>query len=131
MLRRKPQQVFTPAVTRQDMKTRLIIEQGLSQHSLSQRTTEYLTKTDGTFERTQTVSDGLGQQQLKLTQRLDANGRVVSSERAVGDETRTYHLERDALGRVTRITRPDSTLIERTYHGFSNQITELKVGGKV
>ncbi|WP_133749024.1 RHS repeat-associated core domain-containing protein [Pseudomonas sp. LP_7_YM] len=112
-------------------KVKLVIEQGLSQHRLSQRTTEYLTKTDGTFERTQTLSDGTGQPQLKLSQRLDSNGRVVGSERIVGDETRTYALERDVLGRVTRITRPDSTLIERTYHGFSNQITELKVGGKV
>ncbi|MFK3972031.1 RHS repeat-associated core domain-containing protein [Pseudomonas sp. NPDC087358] len=123
--------LFTRLDAVDDAGTRLIIEQGLSQYHLSQRTTEYLSKTDGTFERTQSLSYGLGQQQLKLTQSLDANGRVVSSERAVGDETRTYHLERDALGRVTRITRPDSTLIERTYHGFSNQITELKVGGKV
>jgi RHS repeat-associated protein len=131
----KPQSLnsvlFNRSYAVDDSITRLITEHGLSHHRLTQRTTEYLSKTDGTFERTQTVSDGLGQQQLKLTQRLDSNGRVVSSERAVGDETRTYNLERDALGRVTRITRPDSTLIERTYHGFSNQITELKVGGKV
>lgn len=111
--------------------THLFCENGLSHHRLSQRATEYLTKTDGTFERTQTLSNGAGQQHLKLTQHLDSNGRVVSSERVVDNETRTYTFERDALGRVTKITRPDKTLIERTYHGFSNQITELKVGGKV
>lgn len=112
-------------------KVKLAIDQGLAQHRLSQHITEYLTKTDGTFERTQTLADGAGQQQLKLTQCLDSNGRVVSSERVVGDETRTYALERDALGRVVQITRPDGTLVEKTYHGFSTQITELKVGGKV
>jgi RHS repeat-associated protein len=114
-----------------DIKTSLIEEQGLDQERLSKRTTEYLTKTDGTFERTQTLSDGAGEPQLKLIQRLDSNGRIVSTERVVGDETRIYALKRDALGRVTQITRPDDTLIERTYHGLSDQITELKVGGKV
>lgn len=112
-------------------KTHLNEEQGLAQQYLSQRTTEYLTKTDGTFERTQTLADGAGLQQLKLIQHLDSNARVVSSERVVGDETRKYAFERDALGRVTKLTRPDGSLVERTYHGFSNQITELKVGGKV
>lgn len=123
--------MFTSPEAVHDSTTRLIIEQGLAHHRLSQRTTEYMTKTDGTFERTQTLADGTGQQQLKLTQRLDSNGRVVNSERVIGDETRTYALDRDALGRVTRITRPGSSLIERTYYGFSNQISELKVGGKV
>ncbi|WP_296259814.1 MULTISPECIES: RHS repeat-associated core domain-containing protein [unclassified Pseudomonas] len=123
--------LFNAVISQQDVETRLDVEQRLSRHRLSKRTTQYLTKTDGTFKRTQTLSDGIVQQQLRLTQDIDSNGRVVRSERVVGDQTRIYALERDALGRVTRITRPDSTLIERTYHGFSNQITELKVGGKV
>jgi len=123
--------LFAPVRVTHDATTHLVAEQGLAQQCLSQHTTEYLTKTNGTFERTQTLSDGTGQQQLKLTQLLDTNGRVVSSERVVDNETRTYTFERDALGRVTKITRPDKTLIERTYHGFSNQLTELKVGGKV
>ena len=114
-----------------DVTTRLVVEQGLSHYCLTKRTTEYLTKTDGTFERTQTLADGVGLQQLKLIQHLDSNARVVSSERVVGGETRKYAFERDALGRVTKLTRPDGSLVERTYHGFSNQITELKVGGKV
>jgi RHS repeat-associated protein len=126
-----PSQQIPITNTVHDITTSLIEEQGLNQQPLSQRTTEYLTKTDGTFERTQTLSDGAGQPQLKLIQRLDSNGRVVSSERVVGDETSIYAVERDALGRVTRITRPDSTLVERTYHGLSAQITELRVDGKV
>ncbi|WP_341964391.1 RHS repeat-associated core domain-containing protein [Pseudomonas sp. RC10] len=131
MLRLRRSNLFTSPNTVSDVSTRLISEQGLYHQRLFQRTTEYLTKTDGTFERTQTLADGAGLQQLKLIQHLDSNARVVSSERVVGDETRKYAFERDALGRVTKITRPDGSLVERTYHGFSNQITELKVGGKV
>jgi YD repeat-containing protein len=123
--------LFTPSATDQGTNVRLVAEQGHAHQCFSRRTTEYLTKTDGTFERTQTLADGAGLQQLKLIQHLDSNARVVSSERVVGDETRRYAFERDALGRVTKLTRPDGSLVERTYHGFSNQITELKVGGKV
>lgn len=125
-----PANIRIPDAVR-DTKTSLIDEQGLDQQRLSQRTTEYLTKTDGTFVRTQTLSDGTGQPQLKLTQCLDTNGRVVSRERVVGDQTCLSTIERDALGRAIRITRPDGTLVERTYHGFSDQITELRVDGKV
>jgi RHS repeat-associated protein len=113
------------------IKTFLAEKQGLGQQCLNKRTTEYLTKTNGTFERTRTLSDGNGQPQLTLIQCLDSNGRVVSSERVAGDTRRTHTLERDALGRVTRITRPDNSVVEQRYHGFSNHVTELKVDGKV
>lgn len=111
--------------------TRFTVEHGLAGQCFTQRTLEYLTKDDGTFKRTELLSNGAGQPQLELIQRLDANGHVVESERIVGDETRTYSFEYDALGRVTTVTRPDATLIERIYHGLSNQVTQLKVGGKV
>lgn len=114
-----------------DVLTRSVRETGLAQQRLLEHTTAYLTKKDGTFERTETLANGAGEEQMKRIQRLDANGRVTRSERVVGTESRAYTFERDTLGRVTNLTRPDATSVEWSYHGFSNQPTEIKVGGKV
>lgn len=123
--------LFTYANPANGTTTRLVVKEGMAQQCLSKLTTEYVTMKDGTFERTETLVDGAGLQQVKLAQQLDASAQVVCSERFVDGETRTYAFERDDLGRITKATRPDGSTVERAYHGFSNQLTGLKIDGRV
>ncbi|AXQ47870.1 hypothetical protein DZC31_11200 [Stenotrophomonas rhizophila] len=76
-------------------------------------------------------ADHASTQHLQLDQKYDANGHITHHARTVGKQTLAYSLERDLLGRVTKVTRPDTSTIERTYHGFSNQVTRLTVDGNV
>lgn len=120
-----------PLPTSADFAVQLTEQQGLGNQCLSRRTTISTAKADGTFLRSEQWADDAGTQQLQLDQHYDADGRVISHTRTLGERTLTYTLERDILGRVTKVTRPDATTIERAYHGFSNQVSTLTVDGKV
>lgn len=114
-----------------DSAVQLTEQQGLGARCLSRRTSTTTAKTDGTFQRSVQWADHLGTQHLRLDQRYDPAGNVISHTRTLGEQTLNYTLERDVLGRVTKVTQPDNTTIERTYHGFSNQVCTLTVDGKV
>ena len=115
----------------QDILSKRIVEEGFDDHSLYQRTLDYIYCKDGTFEQVEHVTDGAGQAQLQVRQRFDDSGAVIAYGRTVGGKTRVYNLERDAVGRVTKVTRPDRSTVEYRYHGLSNHATELKVDGRV
>lgn len=115
----------------QDMPSHHFFEEGLDEQCLFQRSTDYTYCKDGTFEQLEHLSDGAGQVQLQVHKRFDSSGEVVGYQRTVDEQTCTYSLERDALGRVTKLTRPDKTTVEYRYHGLSIHATELKVDGKV
>ncbi|QXH33594.1 RHS repeat-associated core domain-containing protein [Pseudomonas muyukensis] len=114
-----------------DSTVQLTERQGLGTQCLSKRTTISTAKTDGTFQRSVQWADDTDTQHLQIDQHYDANGQVISHTRTLGEQTLSYTLERDILGRVTKVTRPDTTTIERAYHGFSNRVSTLTVDGNV
>lgn len=122
--------MFEPYATH-DISSQYSIEEGLDEQRLYQRTIDYLYRTDGTLEQVEHLADGDGQTQLKVRKRFDNAGDPIGYDRILGTQTRSYALERDAVGRVTKITRPDNTTVEYSYHGLSTHATELKVGGQV
>ncbi|MBF7141546.1 MULTISPECIES: RHS repeat-associated core domain-containing protein [Pseudomonas] len=121
---------FAPYAT-QDITSQYSIEEGLDEQCLYQRKIDYRYRKDGTFEQEERLVDGDGQIQLQLCKRFDNSGDIIGYERTLGAQTRSYGLERDGVGRVTRITRPDASVVEYSYHGLSTHATQLKVGGKV
>ncbi|MGG5290128.1 RHS repeat domain-containing protein [Pseudomonas shirazensis] len=114
-----------------DVHAQLKEQTGLGAQCLANRTTTQTSKTDGTTQRSVRWADDTDQEHLRIEQHYDRNGDVISHTRGVGEQTSVYSFERDQLGRVTKVTRPDATTVERSYHGFSNHVTQLKVGGKV
>ncbi|WP_176514811.1 RHS repeat-associated core domain-containing protein [Pseudomonas faucium] len=117
--------------TTADSVVQITEQQGLSTQCLSKRTTTRTAKADGTFQHSVQWADDRDVQHLQLDQHYDSDGRIIRHARTVGENTRAYALERDTLGRVTKLTRPDATTIERAYHGFSNQVSSLTVDGQV
>ncbi|MGP8279799.1 RHS repeat-associated core domain-containing protein [Pseudomonas vlassakiae] len=115
----------------EDQEVKTIEQQGLGPLCLSKRTTTRTVRSNGTFEHSVQWADHASTQHLQLDQKYDANGHITHHARTVGKQTLAYSLERDLLGRVTKVTRPDTSTIERTYHGFSNQVTRLTVDGNV
>ncbi|WP_449434078.1 RHS repeat-associated core domain-containing protein [Pseudomonas putida] len=107
------------------------VENGLGEQLLSTRTLQTTANPDGTFTRTQAQLDALGNPLITTLQGFDEHGALVSQTHTLGEQSTTNTWQRDALGRVIKETRPDGSLVERTYHGFSNHVTELKVAGKV
>lgn len=105
--------------------------QTLGAQCMSQRTTTNTAKTNGTFQHSVRWADDTDQQHLQVDEHYDTDGRVISHTRIFGDQTQTYTLERDILGRVTKVIRPDATTIERAYQGFSNRVHTLTVDGKI
>ena len=122
--------VFEAPAT-QDITSQRLVEQGLDGECLFQSSSDYTYRKDGTFVQVERLTDTAGQTQMQLLRHFDSSGHVIKYERTLGKQTHTYGLERDALGRVTRLTRPDKSTVEYSYHGLSNHATELKVGGKV
>ncbi|WP_286912718.1 MULTISPECIES: RHS repeat-associated core domain-containing protein [unclassified Pseudomonas] len=114
-----------------DSVVQITEQQGLSTQCLSKRTTTRTAKADGTLQHSVQWADESGVQHLQLDQHYDSDGRITRHARTVGENTRAYALEHDSLGRVTKVTRPDATTIERTYHGFSNHVSSLTVDGQV
>jgi len=117
--------------TTADSTVQLTEQQGLGTQHLSKRTTTSTAKTDGTLQRSMRWADDAGTQHLQLDQHYDADGRVTRHVRTQGEQTQAYTLERDRLGRITKVIRPDGSTIERAYHGFTHHISTLTVGGKV
>ncbi|MFJ4391600.1 RHS repeat-associated core domain-containing protein [Pseudomonas soli] len=115
----------------EDLTIQVTEQSGLGPQCLSTRSTTTKAYKEGDFERTLQWKDDTGKQQLQVKQHHDSNGHITSHTRTVGEQTQAYALSRDFLGRITEVGRPDGTVIERTYHGFSNQVTELTVDGKV
>ncbi|WP_342651419.1 hypothetical protein [Pseudomonas sp. REB1044] len=76
-------------------------------------------------------ADNAGQQHLQVDEHYDTDGRVIRHTRTLDTQTQAYTLERDILGRVTKVVRPDDTTLERAYEGFSNRVQTLTVDGKV
>lgn len=122
--------VFEPYAT-QDLSSQRLVEEGIDEQCVLKRTSDYTYRKDGTFDQVERVTDSSGNAYLQVLKRFDSSGEVIGYERIVGKETCQYSLERDALGRVTRITRPDNSTVEHSYHGLSNHATELKVNGQV
>ncbi|MBC3483091.1 RHS repeat-associated core domain-containing protein [Pseudomonas sp. SWRI77] len=120
-----------PLSTTADSAVQLTEQQGLGTQCLSKRTTTSTAKADGTLQRSMQWADDAGTQHLQLDQHYDADGRVTRHVRTQGKQTQAYTLERDRLGRITKVTRPDATTIERAYHGFTHHICTLTVDGKV
>lgn len=115
----------------QDIKTQHLVEHGLDGQCLFQRSSEYAHRRDGTFEQVEHLTDSAGRTQLQLLRHYDRSGHVIRYERSLGTQTAIYSLKRDAMGRVTQLTRPDKSTIAYRYHGLSNHATELKVDGVV
>jgi len=122
---------FSTLSTTADSVVQITEQQGLSTQCLSKRTTTRTAKADGTFQHSVQWADDRDVQHLQLDQHYDSDGRIIRHARTVGENTRAYALEHDSLGRVTKVTRPDATTIERAYHGFSNQVSSLTVDGQV
>lgn len=120
--------VFEPYAT-QDISSQYSIEEGLDEQRLYQRKIDYHYRKNGTVEQVEHLLDGDGQTQMQLRKRLNNSGDIIGYDRTLGAQTRSYALERDAVGQVTRITRPDDSVVEYSYHGLSTHATELKVGG--
>ena len=120
-----------PLSSTADSTVQLTEQQLLGTQPLSKRTTTSTAKTDGTLQRSMQWADAAGTQHLQLDQHYDADGRVTRHVRTQGGQTHAYALERDSLGRITKVTRPDETTIERAYHGFTNHVSTLTVDGKV
>lgn len=121
---------FEPYAT-QGIATQRLIEEGVDEHCLLQRITDYKYRKDGTFELVERVNDGTGLAHLQVRKAIDSSGHVIGYERTLGEDTHRYGFEHDALGRVTKITRADNSIVEHSYHGLSNHATELKVDGRV
>ncbi|MGX1021425.1 RHS repeat-associated protein [Pseudomonas sp. Y3 TE3536] len=121
---------FEPYAT-QDLSSQRLVEEGIDEQCVLKRTSDYTYRKDGTFDQVERVTDSAGKAYLQVLKRFDNSGDVIGYERTVDKETCQYSLERDALGRVTRITRPDNSTVEHSYHGLSNHATELKVNGQV
>ncbi|WP_372821077.1 RHS repeat-associated core domain-containing protein [Pseudomonas parafulva] len=117
--------------TTNEPPVRLTEQLSIGARALSKRTTTSTAKTNGTFQHSVQWADGADQQQLQVDEHYDTDGRVISHTRALGNQTQAYTLERDVLGRVTKVIRPDATTIERVYQGFSNRVHSLSVDGKV
>ncbi|PYC28621.1 RHS repeat-associated core domain-containing protein [Pseudomonas mosselii] len=122
--------VFEAPAT-QDITSQHLVEQGLDGQCLFQRNTDYTHRKNGTFEQVERLTDTAGHTQMQLLRHFDSSGQVIKYERTLGKQTHTYSLDRDAIGRVTRVTRPDKSTVEYGYHGLSIHATELKVDGKV
>ncbi|MBJ9974019.1 hypothetical protein IAE35_01760 [Pseudomonas sp. S75] len=117
------------ATSLEDIDIDVIERRGLGEWCLSERTSRHTANTDGTFESTRQWADATGQQQMQVAQHYDADGRVIRYTRTVDGEVLNYQFERDILGRVTKVTRPDASIVEHRYPGFSTHIDELKVDG--
>lgn len=115
----------------QDISSQYSIEEGLDEQRLYQRTIDYHYRKSGTVEQVERLFDGDGQTQLQLRKRLNNAGDLIGYDRTLGAQTRSYALERDAVGRVTRVTRPDNSVVEYSYHELSTHATELKVGDAI
>ncbi|WP_434728631.1 RHS repeat-associated core domain-containing protein [Pseudomonas soli] len=122
--------VFEAPAT-QDITSQCLVELGLDDQCLFQRITDYSYCKNGTFEQVDRLTDPAGKTQMQLLRHFDSSGHVIKYERTLGKQTHTYSLDRDALGRVTQLTRPDKSTVAYSYHGLSNHATELKVDGKV
>lgn len=116
--------------TTADSTVQLTEQQGLGTQRLSKRITTSTAKADGSLQRSMQWADDAGTPHLQLDQHYDADGRVTRHVRTQGEQTQAYTLERDRLGRITKVTRPDATTIERAYHGLTNHICTLTVDGK-
>ncbi|MFJ4445587.1 RHS repeat-associated core domain-containing protein [Pseudomonas sp. NPDC089422] len=117
-------------LTKLDTAVKITELQNWGFERLSKTTTTTTAKTDGTFQRSVQWADEADTQHLQLDQHYDADGRVTRHVRTVGEQTQAYALERDSLGRITKVTRPDNTTIERAYHGFTKHVSTLTVDGK-
>jgi len=121
---------FEPYAT-QPLSSQRLVEEGIDEQCVLKRTSDYTYQKDGNFDQVERVTDSAGKAYLQVLKRFDNSGDVIGYERTVDKETCQYSLERDALGRVTKITRPDNSTVEHSYHGLSNHATELKVNGQV
>jgi len=128
-------QLFEPDIgdlsTTADSVVEITEQRGSRSQCLSKRTITHTAKADGTFQNSVQWADENSMQQLQLDQHYDTCGRITHHARTMGENTRAYTLERDNLGRVTKVTRPDASTIERAYHGFSNNVSSLAVDGQV
>lgn len=115
----------------QNITSQCLVEQGLDDQCLFQRKTDYSYRKDGTFEQVDRLTDPAGNTKMQLLRHFDSSGHVIKYQRTLGKQTDTYNLERDALGRVTQLTRPDNSTVAYSYHGLSNHATQLKVDSKV
>ncbi|UVN46054.1 RHS repeat-associated core domain-containing protein [Pseudomonas mosselii] len=119
------------ALTTQDITSQCLVEHGLDGQCLFQRSTDYTYRKNGTFEQVERLIDTDGKTHMQLLRHFDSSGHVIKYERTLGKQIDTYSLERDALGRVTQLTRPNDSTVAYSYHGLSNHATELKVDGTV
>ncbi|MDN4497849.1 RHS repeat-associated core domain-containing protein [Pseudomonas mosselii] len=119
------------ALATQDITSQCLVEHGLDGQCLFQRSTDYTYRKNGTFEQVERLIDTDGKTHMQLLRHFDSSGHVIKYERTLGKQIDTYSLERDALGRVTQLTRPNDSTVAYSYHGLSNHATELKVDGTV
>ncbi|WP_024695531.1 RHS repeat-associated core domain-containing protein [Pseudomonas syringae] len=82
---------------------------------------------DGTVRRMHSHrgDDGLARPEVSVC--YDVAGRLTQLQR--GDSQSGVSMVYDELGRVTRITKPDGSVEDREYGGFSTHVTRLSVNG--
>ncbi|MDD2045987.1 RHS repeat-associated core domain-containing protein [Pseudomonas putida] len=103
------------------------VEQGLGVQTLLRSTSTLETLANGHLTRSETLCSTAGIARACVVREFDANGRLIELTQTVDGTARKHLLTRDGLGRVTRQTRPDGSVVQRTYHEMSTHVTELKV----
>ncbi|MEE4883435.1 RHS repeat-associated core domain-containing protein [Pseudomonas alliivorans] len=82
---------------------------------------------DGTVRRTQSYRGGDRMVRPEVSVCYDRAGRLTHLQR--GDSQKGIAVDYDELGRVTGITQPDGSRVDRQYNGLGSQVTHLSVDG--
>ncbi|MDD0977565.1 RHS repeat domain-containing protein [Pseudomonas fontis] len=104
---------------------------GVGKRTLQTRTKTREQLDDGGISHTFTQESASGLSRTLMVKEFDHNGHLSKVTRGSGDAEQTLQFERDELGRVTQITQPNGTKINRSYFGLSTQVIELKVNDTV
>lgn len=115
------------AWSRDLMDSAYTVEKGLGPRTLLSTSNDLQSHADGTMTRRETQRSTHGTTLTETLSTLDANGRVTTVEQTLDGAVRKHRFTRDELGRVTRHERPDGSVVQRSYYGLSEQVTELRV----
>ncbi|TDB58150.1 hypothetical protein [Photorhabdus khanii] len=100
------------------------------QPQIISKTTHHMQES-GAVTQTESLTSSSGASRFAMEKTFDVEGRLTTLKRGSGNTTTTVEVTYDELDRPVTFTTPDQTVITRRYHGFSNQVTELKVNNTV